>query len=138
MSEERKVREFAKYEFNSKELAGVAAELSAKRQEKATIEDEKKSVASTYKAQIDGIDAKVNKLAANYSLGFEYRDIDCFLTLDDKRKERIYARCDTGAVVKTEPMREEDFQECMKFSEGEAVEGEAVEVEGELVAAGTE
>ena len=113
MLENKKVSTHAKYNFNKEELVEIAANLATKCQDKQSIEDEKKSVVSNYKAQLDGVDAEINKLSTNYRLGFEFRFMECILSFDDKKKIRTYRRCDNNEIVKTEPMTTEDFQEML-------------------------
>jgi len=117
MSEERIEKAFVKYTFTPKELVEIAQDMAQNHQELRAVEDEKKSAASQFKAQADAITAQLNILSENYRNGYVYKNLDCILTFDFKKKERTYTRPDTGEVVKTEPMRDEDFQTEMSLSD---------------------
>lgn len=83
MSEETQTKEKVierrtlKYEFSAIETHELSLQLASKTKEKVALEEEKKSVASSYKARIDEVTATCNKLSNQVSDGFEMRDIEC-------------------------------------------------------------
>jgi len=100
---------YAKYGFSSDELVQITFDLANKCQEKDTIEDEKKSITSSLTSQVASVQAEINRLSTNYRQGYEYRNIECEIVLDEIHKIRKYLSVATGLVVKEEPFLSEDY-----------------------------
>ncbi len=94
MTEKKQETIWGKYIFSEAEKKEIASELTVKITEKHRIEDEKKSVSSAFKAQLDGIDAVVNKLSENYQNGYEFKNILCSVEYDYVKGVKIYRRQD--------------------------------------------
>lgn len=109
-NEIKKTRTVGKYVFTQDEINRLGKELAQQNRERTSAEDEKKSVTSDFKARIDGLDARINRLSNNISNGFEYKDMDVTLELDLEAKKRIFRRIDTNEIVKEEEMHPEDYQ----------------------------
>ena len=73
-------------------------------------EDGLKSASTQFKAQIAGHEAKINLLAEKLSTGREYREVECDVVKDFKKKIKNYIRKDTGAVARTDELSESDLQ----------------------------
>jgi uncharacterized protein YktB (UPF0637 family) len=109
-NEIKKTRTVGKYVFTQDELNQLGHELARSNRERTGAEDEKKSVMSDFKARIDGLDARINRLSNNISNGFEYKDMECTLELDLEAKKRIFRRIDTNEIIREEEMHPEDWQ----------------------------
>ncbi len=101
---------WGKYKFDEAEKVDIASKLTIKITEKNQIEDEKKSAMSSFKAQVDSIDAIINKLSIDYQNGYEFRSIECEVDFNFERKCKTYYRKGTKEVIEVKPMTAEDFQ----------------------------
>jgi hypothetical protein len=109
-NEIKKTRTVGKYVFNEDEVKRLGKELAQFNRERTSAEEEKKSVTSDFKARIDGLNARINRLSNNISNGYEYKDMEVTLELDLEAKKRIFRRIDTNEIVKEEEMHPEDWQ----------------------------
>lgn len=113
---EREVHDvYGDYFFTEEEKASIAKELAEKNIEIKALEDEKKAVTSNYAAKINQAKAVVNLNATHLNTGKTLKMFKCFLDFDRIKKQRMFRDKETDRVIKTEPMRPEDFQ--MKFSD---------------------
>ena len=112
MKEKIRVEEtvYAKHKFSVEEMDKIADDLVQDLSERSDLVDQKKSVASRLKSLIDEKDAKINVLSKNRKDGYEYRNIKCYLELDFNSKTRKYYHIDTNELVKTEELKESDYQ----------------------------
>jgi hypothetical protein len=108
--EAKKVTVYGKHNFNEEEKRQVAADLAEKVQESKRIEDEMVSMKSSFKSKLDVTEALINKLSVDYACGYEMRMLPCSVEFDTKKKEKKFYEAETGALIKTEPMTEEDLQ----------------------------
>ncbi len=117
MAQNKEETIWGKYLFSEAEKKEIASELTIKITEKHRVEDEKKSVSSAFKAQLDGIDAVVNKLSENYQNGYEFKNILCTVEFNFETKMKNYRRKDDGEFIEQRAMEEEDFQIKMDMPE---------------------
>ncbi len=103
------------YKYTEAELKEKAKLLSEACAERNSIEDAKKSAASTFKSQIDGKNAEINILAENIRTGRQYltKTCDCHYDFDKGVKTYAYE----GDVVGEEKLSEQDYQ--LTILEGE-------------------
>lgn len=114
-SEERFTRHLP-VKFTEDQLRSKAEELASKYSRVVRMEDEKKSVAAGYKSRIDVLLAEINLLATHVSEKCEYQNIGCRAFFDSPHYgEKTIYRCDTGEIVGTEAMTNEDRQMVLKF-----------------------
>jgi len=108
MSEENKKAEYkeetCKYEFTPEELRDIAETLAIKTQDLEKVEDEKKSVMSSYKDRIDKIGIDIKQAARLYKDRFEMRQIECEVFRNYEDGVVIYIRTDNGEVARTSKM----------------------------------
>lgn len=92
-SEERYLR----YDFTASEVHDLSMKLANKTQDKSRITEEKKSVVSQYKSQIDAIDAELNGISSKVANGYEMRKVECEIKyhLPEQGRKTII-RKDTG------------------------------------------
>jgi len=104
-------REFLKYIFSHDEIHEKGSELARLNSEAAKISDEKKSVTSSFKAQLDEKNAQIGVIGQHINNGYEHRYVECEIHYNDPNTgmKTIY-RKDTGEVVKKETMTAEEMQ----------------------------
>jgi hypothetical protein len=74
-------------------------------------EEKLKSFQTQAKAELAGLDAKINSLADKVNTGREHRDVECEVVLDFKNKEKVWTRTDTGEIAKSDIITEKELQE---------------------------
>lgn len=99
-----------KHILTQEERNEMAFSLAEKQLEKNMLEDEKKSVTSSYKAKIDAKNAEINVLSGNVKDGYVFVSI-----YSDRRKNTVTRQWEwwnpeTGEIVKTEPFSPKDYQ----------------------------
>ena len=99
------------HKFNDDELQELGQEISQEIQEKTELENEKKSVVSSYKARIEAKDTTIHLLANKISTKQEDRSVECAIHMNTPRVGRKTAyRTDNEEVVWERPMDPEDMQ----------------------------
>lgn len=110
--------EWLKYEFSEDELKEFAKKLAYETRELMENEETKKSVMSDFKSKIESSKEKISKLSNLINNGYEYRNIDCEVQLNSPEDgQKTIIRKDTGEVVKSLSMTEEEKQEKLNFKE---------------------
>lgn len=92
------------------EVNKYAREQSDYISRKARAEDNLKSSSSQIKSEIAGLEANINRLAGIINSGHEYRNIECQIEIDYKKKVKRWRDKD-GIVRKEEPASDEDMQQ---------------------------
>jgi len=99
-----------KYVFKDEEKRDLAAEMARKFTDGQQLEEEKKAVTSDFKSQIDRVNAEINNIATKLNNGHERRYTKCEVKRDYDKKLIFFIREDTGELVKTTPMNQDDLQ----------------------------
>lgn len=108
----RKETRFLKYLFTADELREIASNLARTCRELEQLDFEKKQITSDFKAKIDACTAQISKLSFNINNGHEYRDIECFVFLNDPIPgKKTVIRIDNNETVAVEDMPKEEMQE---------------------------
>lgn len=109
--------EYLKCDFTDAEISDRAKELASANRRRTSIEQQKKEIDSDLKSQIEAENSKIQRLADQISMGYEYRNIDCLVELDTPElgKKRI-VRVDTGEEVKVVAMIADDKQASLDLS----------------------
>lgn len=81
--------------------------------QKARSEDNLKSVSTQLKSEIAAADAKIQRYAEMINSKTEYRDVDCRIEYNFKKREKKISRVDTGEVVKTVRINDNEMQEAI-------------------------
>ena len=119
--EKKKKTRKENYSFNRKctteELTSKSMALSAACIDRNTLEDEKKSVNSEFKAKIDFETTKINLLAGEMQRGSENVLKTCEVIFDYDKATKIYSY--EGKEVGREKMTKVDYQLEAEFPEGE-------------------
>lgn len=85
--------------FNDQKLAEFARRMSDLQMRKMSKEVEKKNTMSEYKAEIDGLDEDISKLAIKVEKGEEMTSVKCRVERDEKGTVVSVCRQDTGEIV---------------------------------------
>jgi len=109
----KKTKEYLKCEFTEKEILDFGGELARKHSEINELEDQKKRIVSDLKAKSEAADAEASILARKIQNKNEYRDVECQEVYNYVDKSVTIVRLDTGEIVKTRPMREDEKQELL-------------------------
>jgi len=104
MSKQEYKTEWCKYDFTSEELRDIAETLAIKTQDLEKVEDEKKSVMSSYKERAEKIALEIKTAARKYKDRYEMRDIECAVERDFETGEVRYIRIDNGEIARTSKM----------------------------------
>lgn len=93
------------------ELLAAGKTQADKSIELLQVENDRKRVADDFKAKASALEAEVTSLASKIASGYEHRQVDCTVYLDDPEtgRKRI-VRNDTGEVVSVEPMTQAELQ----------------------------
>jgi len=106
---ERTTTDF-EYKFTAKELDEKGSRLAELVNKKSEKEEAKKSMASDYKSQIDGIVAEMKTVSHAINKKCETRSAACYLKRNFKSKQREYYAMDKKTILKTEELLPSDFQ----------------------------
>lgn len=68
---------YLRYDFTAPEIYDLSMKLANKTQDKSRVAEEKKSVVSQYKSQIDAIDAELSNISSKVANGYEMRKVEC-------------------------------------------------------------
>jgi hypothetical protein len=110
MEEKEFTNEYVKYQFTKDEIDEIAAELAQRTSELETAEDEKKAIMSDLKGRIDSLTATVRQAATKINNGYEMRNVKCEIVKDFKSGQIKHVRTDTGDIVRTKKMTDNDRQ----------------------------
>lgn len=77
MEQDFKDNRSLKYVFTPKEKEEIGIELANKTQEQRSLEDEKKSITSTYASRINEAKEQITQAANKVASGYELRQIEC-------------------------------------------------------------
>jgi hypothetical protein len=107
----QEVDKFLIYHFSSEELAQLSAHLVRNTQDLETLQDRKTQVIADFTAKIKAANAEIFKAARLIGNGYEYRDVKCWVMLDQPKKAmKQIIRQDTGEVVAEEAMTADELQ----------------------------
>lgn len=111
MADKKFTNEYIKYQFSATEISEMAAELAQRTSELETAEDEKKAIVSDLKSRIDTLTSTVRQAATKINNGYEMRNVKCEVVEDFKAGTIKHIRTDTGEIVRTKKMSDEDRQQ---------------------------
>ena len=109
----KKSKEYLKCDFTEKEILEFGSDLARKHSEINELEEQKKRVTSDFKAKSDAAEAEASVLARKIQNKHEFRDVECQEIYNYVDKSVTIVRLDTGEIVKTRNMREDEKQELL-------------------------
>jgi hypothetical protein len=99
-------------EFTPEELQAKAQELAQATIELHDEEEEKATVSKEYRERIKELRARQNAIAKTVKVRGEMRLVECIVRMNQPEMlQKTTIRLDTGEVVKTKPMTEEERQQ---------------------------
>lgn len=113
-------KEYLKYQFTEQELKDISKKLAYENKNFDELEDAKKSVVSDFSSKLNSARATISKLSSNINNGYEYRDIECEIRLNEPESgQKTIVRRDTGEIVRIEEMTDREMQEELKLEDKE-------------------
>jgi len=112
--------------YTDAQLKDLANDLTAKIDQIADLEQEKKDWDKAKKAQIDTATAEMFEIAGRHKSGYKVVSVDCELRINREKGLREWIATNSangfvaGDVVKSEPMKKGDAQIPMEMPSGEA------------------
>lgn len=100
----------SKYVYKPEERADVAGKLAQRQIELVEAEEEKKSVVARYADKVKAVKLEVNTLSRKYRDGWEYRDHDCVVIYDYKKRVIIFKDVNTKKIIDNKPFGPGDDQ----------------------------
>lgn len=108
-TEERRTIQ-AKYAFTPKEMSDMASKMAQRQLELTEKEDEKKTVMASFTDAVKSIKLNISKLSRGYRDGWEFRDYECVVVYDYKRREKKFRDVHTKKIVDSKPFAPGDEQ----------------------------
>lgn len=103
-----------KGKYNSESVESIKLELAMKivsaLNSISQIEDDIRAYQTEKKVEIAKYEAVVNLNRSKLNRGKDTRKVQCILSKDFKAQIKTYARVDTGEIVRTAPLSEDDLQ----------------------------
>lgn len=106
----RKEKRLCRYEFSKEEKSDIASDLANAVADLQRMDDNKKSVMSQIKSEMDAKQSAINLAAERHRSGFEMRKIECevvYAYVDDVVR---WIRTDNGEVAHERKMRPDERQ----------------------------
>jgi len=104
--------------LTDEEKINVGRQLAEATNDLEEIEEDKKQVVADFKAKSTAAEALISSLGNKLRSGYEFRDVSCFINFDQPEKgQKQTVRSDTGEVVSTEIMSEEEKQRELALEE---------------------
>ena len=103
-------KEYLKCNLTNAELLEYGNSLARLNTKANELKDQAKSVASDFKAKIDAAGSEAGVFARAIQNGFEYRNVECEIDRDYEVRKVFTTRLDTGEIIKTRDMTQEELQ----------------------------
>lgn len=118
----KQVRELCKCILTTNELLAYGQKMADSTQEIRSLEDQLTSVKKDFQARIDQQDAEVGRLSSALRSGYEHRDTDCELIMNWTDKTVKLVRLDTGEVIRSRVMSDDEKQMPLDVVDEEVIE----------------
>jgi hypothetical protein len=96
--------------FSAEDISSMAKLLANATTCKREKEEQKKSVDSQFKAEIESFNATCNNMSSKISTGYEFTTVPCKIVDDLDTLERQVIRLDTGEIIETSRVPESERQ----------------------------
>jgi hypothetical protein len=128
---------YLRYDFTATEIYELSMKLANKTQDKSRVVEEKKSVTSQYKSQLDALDAELSGYSSKVANGYEMRKVECeILYHKPEQGKKTIIRKDTNEKS-VEKMTSEEWSLWNQYNEDDKQEKSYtsidVEINGEKV-----
>lgn len=112
----RKEKLMLKVIFGEDELKEFSGQLARATEELCAAEEEKKAITAQFKERTESAKMTALALSRKINSGYDMRYVDCELKMDDPRVGEVtIIRLDTGEIVRTRPMTDEECQFKLDF-----------------------
>src|SRR3989339_92098 len=101
---------YLRHDFKSEELSDMQKRLALQTQALRHKENAKKAIVSQFSSELEAIDAEIGSLADKINTGFEHREMKCPLNFDWDRNKKDAIHPETGEIVKTFDITDDDRQ----------------------------
>ena len=91
-----------KHELTSEEINELAKNLAEQLRRFGTVSEEKKTVMSSYKADLDSINKDIQEMASKIALGYFFEPQECYVEIDEVLNKKIYRDAAKLTVLKEE------------------------------------
>lgn len=105
------LKEKLKVILTDKEIREAGSSLAMLYAQISTLEDDKKTSASDFKARIDAASAQATVQSNLIRNGYDYKDIDCEEIWDYDEKVVSVVRLDTGEQIRSRIMTAKELQQ---------------------------
>lgn len=117
---DRKTEKLLRYRFSDSEIVEMARKQAELGEMVASLDEQKRSVAAKFKAEIEKHECDRSDLGRKITNGYESRDIECDVFVNDPAVGlATVIRTDTGEQVEVRPMTEHEKQMEMPLTEEE-------------------
>lgn len=99
--------------LSDKELKSASKELAEALNQKGRIESDVETFKAQKKAEIAALDAVIAKNTILVNSEKEFRLVECRVMYDFTKSKKTFVRLDTGEVIKTESITNEERQQFM-------------------------
>ena len=106
----RKTKKLLKVILTAAEERQFGKDIARTRQELSSVTDQFDEVKSQFKSKMESCEKEQNRLSVLLNNGYEYRDVECELTLDYTTARALCVRTDTGEVVEERAMTHDELQ----------------------------
>lgn len=101
---------YGKVELTGEEIKERSEQLADEIHNLNLIEQEKKAVMKRYASDIEGCKERILNFKNAVRDGYEYRNVECMIERDFKRRIKRFISMDSGKVIRTEPFNDADRQ----------------------------
>lgn len=108
-TEERRTIQ-TKYIFTAQEKSDLASKMAQRQLELVEKTDERKTVMAGFNDTIKRINLDISKLSRAYRDGWEFREVECTVVYDYKKREKKFKDIYTKKIVDTQPFNPDDDQ----------------------------
>ncbi len=106
----KEIKKWLEVKYTDQEISEKSMELARKTGELRTAEENKKSVMSQLKSEIDSLSADTNKLGGEIVAGGEFRNVKCELEYNYTTNKKTIIRIDTMECIYDGPIPDDERQ----------------------------
>jgi len=114
------IKDFLKCILTEREMRESGIALARANSAIVELENKKKKFNDQIKAETSVVEADISKLSMVLQNGYEYRDVECEVDRDYEVKKIFTTRLDTGEIIKSRDMTQEELQVQLFNKEREA------------------
>lgn len=113
-------KRYLRYDFSASEVHDLSVEMANKVQELGSVEQEKKSVTSSYTSKQNILRESIGSLSNKVASGYEIREVVCDIQFHKPAQgQKTLTRQDTGAKI-VEKMSDQDYNLWNQYNDADA------------------